>query len=204
MTAALFLAACDEDSASLPAGAPADVFAPLPSSDAEWASCGLVDKLLGGWASDVHYRHTPTAEEIAENGGADPRSPRPLGALADELLTNPTHMEAILTWLVTDHKEADTADGAGGHDVFRSATDVVCSQLGPSRRWPSQPGHNVEFKDFELRHAQLFKGLAAFYTADKLLPALMPPLLKRMADTARDAQAVASEVVAVPLFSSAS
>ena len=39
----------------------------------------------------------------------------------------------------------------------------VLSILAASRRWPSQLGHGIEFKDFELRHAQLFKGLAQHY-----------------------------------------
>ena len=86
--------------------------------------------------------------------------------------------------------------GRGGLE-FRSASDVALSLLSPSRRWPSQPGHGVEFKDFELRHAQLFKGLAAHYGAKSTLGALLPPLLKLMGESAsRDAQAVAAETAA--------
>ena len=79
--------------------------------------------------------------------------PRALGDAADALLTDGTFLAQAFDWLVADHKEADT-DG-GQREMFRSASDVVCSLLSPSRRWPSQPGHGVEFKNFELRHAQL-------------------------------------------------
>jgi len=72
---------------------------------------------------------------------------------------------------------------------------VVMSMLAPSRRWPSTPGHGVEFKDFELRQAQLFKGLAAHY-GPALVPALLPPLFDLMKNSARDAQAVATEALA--------
>lgn len=73
--------------------------------------------------------------------------------------------------------------------------DVVLSLLAASRRWPSQPGHGIEFKDFELRHAQLFKGLAQHYGCATLLPTLLPPLLALMQQPRRDAQAVAAEAL---------
>ena len=117
-----------------------------------------------------------------------------LGPEAAAMLSDASYLERVLQWLVTDHKEAD--DASGGHASFRSASDVVLSLLSPSRRWPSQPGHGVEFKDFELRHAQLVKGLANKYGA-KWGKALLPALQKRMADSAsRDAQAVAAEMTA--------
>ena len=171
----------------LPAAPPADLFAPLPESDEAWAQCELQDKLTAGWASSMRYAPPKCS--------ADHAKPITLGPLADRLLTDATFVESIVKWLVTDHKSADN-DGGQSHEHYHSAEAVVSSLLSPSRRWPSQPGHGVEFKDFELRHAQLWKGLAAHYGAAKLLPSLLPPLRKLMADGARDSQAVASETFA--------
>ena len=171
-----------------PVAAPADLFAPLPESDEAWEAIPMVDKLLAGWASDLAYTFPSSVPED--------QLIQPLGPLADELLTDTSFLQHALQWLVADHKEADNA-GEGGREMFRSASDVVLSLLSPSRRWPSQPGHGVEFKDFELRHAQLFKGLANKYGAAKMLPALLPHLQKLMGESAsRDAQAVASETCA--------
>ena len=82
--------------------------------------------------------------------------------------------------------------GAAGGPTLKSPHGVVCSFLGPGRRWPSQPGHGIDWKNFELRHAQLVKGLAAHYGSRRTLAALLPPLLKLAADpSSRDSQAVA-------------
>ena len=169
-----------------PVAAPAELFGALPDSDEVWEATPKVDKLLGGWASDLQY--------CFPEGVGNTSALRPLGPLADELLTDPNFLKLALQWLVADHKEADTNDS--GHSS-RQSSDVVLSLLSPSRRWPSQPGHGVEFKDFELRHAQLFKGLAAKYGAAHMTKALIPSLVTLMGETAsRDAQAVAAETVA--------
>lgn len=171
------------------ASPPADLFAPLPATDEEWAACKFEEKLMAGWASAQYYASPSPATQPA---GA--KRVRPLGDATDDLFTDTKFVSGMLQWLVTDHKEADSVDG-GGRDLFRSAHDVVMSMLAPSRRWPSTPGHGVEFKDFELRQAQLFKGLAAHY-GPALVPALLPPLLDLMKSSARDAQAVATEALA--------
>lgn len=172
----------------LPATPVADVLVTVEGmSDAEWAACGLQDKLTTGWASERYYASRT-------RGASCPRAVAPLGKTAEDLLTDATFVTSLLQWLVSDHKEAD-ADGDGGR-TLRQPHDVVVSLLGPSRRWPSQPGHGVEFKDFELGHAQLFKALTAHYGSAALLPVFLPAVLKLAADTKRDSQAVAAEAMA--------
>lgn len=90
------------------------------------------------------------------------------------------------------------ADGAGGHErvSFKQPHDVICSGLAAGRRWPSQPSHGCEFKNFEFKHAQLFKGIAAHYGASALMPSLLPAILDTSTEQRRDSQAVSAEALA--------
>lgn len=174
----------------VPCAPPPDIFAALPSTDAEWEACELRDKLLSGWSSNATY--------VAPSRDTDPRATvAPLGAEADRLLTDATFLRQVLEWLVTDHAEADSAPG--GHEarsVFKQPHDVVCSGLAAGRRWPSLPSHGCEFRNVVFTYAQLFKGLAAHYGAAALLPSLLPVILEHAAEQRRDSQAVAAESLA--------
>ena len=117
---------------------PTDVLVPNTMSDAAWAAACkgglLVDKLSAGWASGVHYAYRgpppPTTADVDDEAVAEPlrdalggKRATPLGAVADALLTDGKLLEAVLEWLVTDHKEADSEHG--GRELFKTPQDVV-------------------------------------------------------------------------------
>ena len=110
----------------------------------------------------------------------------------------------MLQWLVTDHREADDAAGTGGGSGLaallsaqRQPQDVLCAHLRAGRGWPYTPNHGLSGANFALANAQLFKGLAQQLPPERLLGALLPPLLELGATAGkRDVQATAAEAVA--------
>ena len=124
-----------------------------------------------------------------------------LGEEAEALLSDAAHLEKVLQWLVTDHREADEQGGGGGNlAALMAATryphDVICGGLRAGRRWPHAESHGVGGHNFVLPNAQLFKGLAKHLGAARLLPSLLPPLLALVSGGGkRDAQAAAAEAL---------
>ena len=136
----------------------------------------LHDKAHSGWGC-AHEYHVGGgggggggggAEAMEVDGGAPKTAARVegLGEEAEALLSDAAHLEKVLQWLVTDHREADEQGGArrqpggaDGGDALPARRHLRRAARG--RRWPHAESHGVGGHNFVLPNAQLFKGLAA-------------------------------------------
>ena len=114
------------------------------------------------------------------DGGAPKTAARVegLGEEAEALLSDAAHLEKVLQWLVTDHREADEQGGGWRHlAALMAATryphDVICGGLRAGGGGPT-PSRTAGGHNFVLPNAQLFKGLAKRLGAARLLPSLLP------------------------------
>ena len=124
----------------------------------------------------------------------------PLGSASDALLGSSDHLARVLTWLVTDHKEADDTGAPTGGSLAAMAAasaphEIICLTMGSGRGWPFTLRHGLHGANFALGVARLFERLTAHYgpaLGGPLLPAAIPLLVP---GAKRDALAVGLEVV---------
>ena len=165
----------------------------MPSTDAEWDACKLSDQTAAGWAVPQHY----PVEKPPDAGAAGAAA---LGAEADRLLTDPSFMTRVLQWLVADHQEADSSGGNASLAQLmaqaKQPEDAICYSLRGGTPYPWPASYSMQGKNFTVERAQLFKGIAAHYGRAHLMPILLPELTKMCADSKRDSQAAAAEVIA--------